>query len=363
MALYITTVEDICSDRNLAKTACTLCSDDLLILLLSDDSTDEWQELQMIAEKKGFHIQKETVTSDSYKSMDAAYCEAIQKIIKTYDSGQTHQKIIFVGKILLPAVIRLYDTLEQNSFHIEARIAGFNPPKRTLFSKAAIEAAYKKQKAKKVPQKPTLELLLDDEGEASKVSITIPEATTGREIQAAGERNLPDTPKRLKEERMSSEKPKASTIGQVAGRESNYNKNAIYQNGQGSMVIAPKKSRKELETSIFRKSEQAEQKGPEYSPEFIEQLLAYEQVVLRIKKYFLEHLQLRQMADKDFFAMLTLIQTSETIEEWVQNMAVELPGIKVVPALSEIEFLEYQRTAQEVTEATYRLGESREVKE
>ena len=58
MALYITTVEDICSDRNLAKTACTLCSDDLLILLLSDDSTDEWQELQMIAEKKGFHIQK-----------------------------------------------------------------------------------------------------------------------------------------------------------------------------------------------------------------------------------------------------------------------------------------------------------------
>lgn len=27
----------------------------------------------------------------------------------------------------------------------------------------------------------------------------------------------------------------------------------------------------------------------------------------------------------------------------------------------EIEFLEYQRTAQEVTEATYRLGESREV--
>ena len=54
MALYITTVEDICSDRNLAKTACTLCSDDLLILLLSDDSTDEWQELQMIAEKKGY---------------------------------------------------------------------------------------------------------------------------------------------------------------------------------------------------------------------------------------------------------------------------------------------------------------------
>lgn len=40
MALYITTVEDICSDRNLAKTACTLCSDDLLILLLSDDSMD-----------------------------------------------------------------------------------------------------------------------------------------------------------------------------------------------------------------------------------------------------------------------------------------------------------------------------------
>ena len=77
--------------------------------------------------------------------------------------------------------------------------------------------------------------------------------------------------------------------------------------------------------------------------------------------YFLEHLQLRQMADKDFFAMLTLIQTSETIEEWVHNMAVELPGIKVVPALSEIEFQEYQRTAQEVTEATYWLGERREV--
>ena len=56
MALYITTVEDICSDRNLAKTACTLCSDDLLILLLSDDSTDEWQELQMIAEKKRLQV-------------------------------------------------------------------------------------------------------------------------------------------------------------------------------------------------------------------------------------------------------------------------------------------------------------------
>lgn len=165
MALYITTVEDICSDRNLAKTACTLCSDDLLILLLSDDSTDEWQELQMIAEKKGFHIQKETVTSDSYKSMDAAYCEAIQKIIKPDDNGITYQKLIFVGRVLLRVVIRLYDTLERNSFYIEARIAGFNPPKRTLSSKVTIEAAYKKQKAKKVPQKPTLELLLDDEGE------------------------------------------------------------------------------------------------------------------------------------------------------------------------------------------------------
>ena len=133
MALYITTVEDICSDRNLAKTACTLCSDDLLILLLSDDSsddsTDDWQELQMIAEKKGFHIQKETVTSDSYKSMDAAYCEAIQKIIKPDNNGKTYQKLIFVGRVLLRAVIRLYDTLERNSFYIEARIAGFNPPK------------------------------------------------------------------------------------------------------------------------------------------------------------------------------------------------------------------------------------------
>lgn len=78
MALYITTVEDICSDRNLAKTACTLCSDDLLILLLSDDSTDEWQELQMIAEKKGFHIQKETVTSDSWeKIMKSIYIKII----------------------------------------------------------------------------------------------------------------------------------------------------------------------------------------------------------------------------------------------------------------------------------------------
>lgn len=79
MALYITTVEDICSDRNLAKTACTLCSDDLLILLMSGDSPDDWQELQMIAEKKGFHIQEETVTNDGYKSMDAVYCESIQK--------------------------------------------------------------------------------------------------------------------------------------------------------------------------------------------------------------------------------------------------------------------------------------------
>ena len=46
-------------------------------------------------------------------------------------------------------MIRLYDTLERNSFYIEARIAGFNPPKRTLSSKVTIEAAYKKQKAKK----------------------------------------------------------------------------------------------------------------------------------------------------------------------------------------------------------------------
>ena len=355
MALYITTVEDICSDRNLAKTACTLCSDDLLILLLSDDSTDEWQELQMIAEKKGFHIQKETVTSDSYKSMDTAYCEAIQKIIKPDDNGITYQKLIFVGRVLLRAVIRLYDTLERNSFYIEARIAGFNPPKRTLSSKVTIEAAYKKQKAKKVPLKPTLELLLDNEGEASKVSITIPETTTEREIQVASEAE----PQKQWKEKVPLEKQ--NTIGQVAGRESNYNKNAIYQNAQGNIVIAPTKSRKELETSIFRKSKQAVQKKQEYSPEFIEQLLAYEQVVLRTKKYFLEHMQLRQMANKDFLAMLTLIQTSETKEEWVQNMAVELPGIKVAPALSEIEFLEYQRTAQEVTEATYRLGESREV--
>ena len=196
---------------------------------------------------------------------------------------------------------------------------------------------------------------MDDEGEASKVSITIPETTTEREIQVASEAE----PQKQWKEKVPLEKQ--NTIGQVAGRESNYNKNAIYQNAQGNMVIAPTKSRKELEASIFRKSKQAVQKKQEYSPEFIEQLLAYEQVVLRTKKYFLEHMQLRQMADKDFLAMLTLIQTSETKEEWVQNMAVELPGIKVDPALSEIEFLEYQRTAQEVTEATYRLGESREV--
>ena len=60
----------------------------------------------MIAEKKGFHIQKETVTSNSYKCMDAAYCEAIQKIIKPDDNRITYQKLIFVGRVLLRAVIR-----------------------------------------------------------------------------------------------------------------------------------------------------------------------------------------------------------------------------------------------------------------
>ena len=146
MAFYITTAEDLHRDKKLVKTACTLRPDDILFLLSGDPSV-QIKELQQIAEKKRFCIRKVTVISAGQKGMEAAYSEEISKIINTFDGEQ--ETMIFVGKILLKTVICLYDFLDKHSIHIEARIAGFNPPKRILSSKSAIETAYKKQQEKR----------------------------------------------------------------------------------------------------------------------------------------------------------------------------------------------------------------------
>lgn len=356
MAFYITTAEDLHRDKKLVKTACTLRPDDILFLLSGDPSV-QIKELQQIAEKKRFCIRKVTVISAGQKGMDAAYSEEISKIINTFDGEQ--ETMIFVGKILLKTVICLYDFLDKHSIHIEARIAGFNPPKRILSSKSAIETAYKKQQEKRENKKPTLEFMMDEEGETSNVSITIPDPK--KEEKLSADEEIPEKAVKksgLQEDTLAiKQSGKTWSIGQVAGREIVHTNNAIYQNGQGNTIIAPKKSRRELEKSIFRKTGHIEQKETGYSPEMIEKVLAYEQVMLRTRKYFLEHLKLAQMTDREFYTMLNLIQASDTKEEWIRNMALELPRLKVT-VLSETEYQAYTCAVKELTEAMYQFCES-----
>lgn len=141
------------------------------------------------------------------------------------------------------------------------------------------------------------------------------------------------------------------SMGRVAGKNNEPKQETRYQDSQGNPLIEKKKTREEIEESIFRKETQKEEEKPEYSPELIRCLQEYEQLIDRSNLFFREQLKIDTLDNKDFYTLINLVQTSTSPETLIQNMAIELP-CHHFEEISDKDFIEYRRIAREVTEAT-----------
>ena len=141
------------------------------------------------------------------------------------------------------------------------------------------------------------------------------------------------------------------SMGRVAGKNNEPKQETRYQDSQGNPLIEKKKTREEIEESIFRKEIQKEEEKPEYSPELIHRLQEYEQLIDRSNLFLRKQLKIDVLDNKDFYTLINLVQTSTSPEELIQNMAIELP-CHHFEVISDKDFIEYRRVAREVTEAT-----------
>ena len=142
-----------------------------------------------------------------------------------------------------------------------------------------------------------------------------------------------------------------NSMGRVAGKNNETKQGIRYQDSQGNPLIEVQKTREEIEESIFRKETQSKEEKTEYSPELIHRLQEYEQLIERSSQLFRKRLKIDTLDNKDFYAIINLVHTSNSPEVLIQNMEIELPYYHF-EEISDKDFIEYRRVAREVTEAT-----------
>ena len=182
---------------------------------------------------------------------------------------------------------------------------------------------------------------------------------TPEETEAIEEEPEEKEKKEEKEEKKGKQKRKffnnpESGIGKAAGKPKLFSKKPRFEDSAGNQIAQPR-SRAELEDSIFKSETQEESKETEFSDELILRLQKYEQMIEKETKYFCKELDVSSINDKDFYTMVNLIQMSETKEDLVKNLSVELPLLEF-SKMTDAKFQDFKKSAQKITDETNKFS-------